>query len=239
MSDLADSLAIHYHQRTKYDPDTLATKHKPIDWAKQPSPFKEYKLGRAVDLKPYVGVNPVGDRPRDDDPNTLFWLRLSRFLYCCYGITARMATLAGPPVYLRAAPSAGGLYPAELYLISSGTSALPAGLYNYQVQTHSLLCFWEKDVSQALQRACFFHPALVATPLTLVATAIFYRSAWRYDDRAYRRIYLDTGHLLGNIELAGAIAGIFSLQKTIGLAHIASVNAAGNHVCRQHIGEHI
>jgi SagB-type dehydrogenase family enzyme len=38
-----------------------------------------------------------------------------------------------------------------------------------------------------------------------VTTAIFYRSAWRYEDRAYRRILLDTGHLLGNIELAGAI----------------------------------
>ncbi|NEO28545.1 MAG: SagB/ThcOx family dehydrogenase, partial [Kamptonema sp. SIO4C4] len=35
----------------------------------------------------------------------------------------------------------------------------------------------------------------------------YYRSAWRYEDRAYRRIFLDTGHLLGNIELAGAING--------------------------------
>jgi len=201
--DIADSLAIHYHQRTKYAPETLATKNKQIDWSKQPSPFKEYPLGRAIDLKPYAGDPAVPS----DAPPIVFWQRLSRFLYGCYGITARMATLVGPPVYLRAAPSAGGLYPAELYLVSSGTPELEAGLYNYQPQTHSLVHFWEADVSEALQAACFQHSALAATPLALVVTAIFYRSAWRYEDRAYRRIYLDTGHLLGNIELAGAIAG--------------------------------
>jgi SagB-type dehydrogenase family enzyme len=111
----------------------------------------------------------------------------------------------GEPIYLRAAPSAGGLYPAELYLISRGTPILPAGLYNYQPQTHSLLLFWESDVWNKLQEACFWHSALENTEIALVTTAIFYRSAWRYEDRAYRRIFLDTGHLLGNIELAGAV----------------------------------
>ena len=41
----------------------------------------------------------------------------------------------------------------------------------------------------------------------MVTTAVFYRSAWRYEDRAYRRIFLDTGHLLGNIELSACING--------------------------------
>ncbi|MDY7015726.1 MAG: SagB/ThcOx family dehydrogenase, partial [Cyanobacteriota bacterium] len=51
------------------------------------------------------------------------------------------------------------------------------------------------------------HPALKQTALTLVVSGIFYRSAWRYEDRAYRRIFLDTGHLLGNIELVAAMNG--------------------------------
>jgi SagB-type dehydrogenase family enzyme len=46
---------------------------------------------------------------------------------------------------------------------------------------------------------------LGSTDLAIVITAVFYRSAWRYEDRAYRRIFLDTGHLLGNIELASAL----------------------------------
>lgn len=113
--------------------------------------------------------------------------------------------MSGESVYLRAAPSAGGLYPAEVYLLSRGTSFLPAGLYSYQPQTHSLLRFWDSEVWAALQRACFGHQALQAAQLAIVTTAVFYRSAWRYQDRAYRRICLDTGHLLGNIELACAI----------------------------------
>ena len=65
--------------------------------------------------------------------------------------------------------------------------------------------YWESDVWQSLQEACFWHPAIENTQLAIVITGVFYRSAWRYEDRAYRRIFLDTGHLLGNIELAGAM----------------------------------
>jgi SagB-type dehydrogenase family enzyme len=82
---------------------------------------------------------------------------------------------------------------------------LPAGLYNYQVRTHSLWRFWHDHVWQGLQEACFWHPALEDTQLAVVLTSVFNRSAWRYGDRAYRRICLDAGHVLGNLELAGAL----------------------------------
>jgi len=133
-----------------------------------------------------------------------FWRRISRILGCSYGLTAKIATM-GSPLYLRSAPSAGGLYPAEVYLISRGTEFLPAGLYSYQGQSHSLLLFWESDVWTNLQSACFWNPVLENTDIAVVTSAIFYRSAWRYEDRAYRRIFLDTGHLLGNIELSASI----------------------------------
>jgi SagB-type dehydrogenase family enzyme len=118
-----------------------------------------------------------------------------------------MIPTTGQPHYLRSAPSAGGLYPAEIYVVSHGTSLLPLGLYNYQAKDHSLVRFWDSDVWQKLQNATFEHPACNQTDLILVITAVLYRSAWRYQDRAYRRIFLDTGHLLGNIELACAISG--------------------------------
>jgi SagB-type dehydrogenase family enzyme len=66
--------------------------------------------------------------------------------------------------------------------------------------------YWDDHCWQALQEACFWHPSLDNTQIALVVTGVFYRSAWRYQDRAYRRIFLDTGHLLGNIELASALA---------------------------------
>lgn len=40
----------------------------------------------------------------------------------------------------------------------------------------------------------------------MVVSAVFQRSAWRYQDRAYRRVFLDSGHLLGNLELAGTLS---------------------------------
>ncbi|MFB2978257.1 SagB/ThcOx family dehydrogenase [Microseira sp. BLCC-F43] len=203
MAQLRESIAQHYHERTKYDPETISTKSQGLDWSKQPSPFKEYKFGTTFDLKPYLKDTLESKNPSDTHR---WWRRLSRLLFCSYGLTARVPTMFAEPLYLRSAPSAGGLYPAEVYLISRGTPLLPPGLYNYQSKTHSLIHFWEDSVWTALQEACFWHPVLEATQLTLVTTAIFYRSAWRYQDRAYRRIFLDTGHLLGNIELAGAIA---------------------------------
>lgn len=49
--------------------------------------------------------------------------------------------------------------------------------------------YWESDVWQTLQAACFWHPSLENTQLAIIVTAVFYRSAWRYEDRAYRRIF--------------------------------------------------
>ncbi|MEL7143985.1 MAG: SagB/ThcOx family dehydrogenase [Cyanobacteria bacterium J06554_3] len=202
MADI--SIAQHYHQRTKYDPETLANKRRGpsggLDWSLQPLPYKDYKLGQTVDLKPYLEKASA----RIDD-EWRWWQRLSRLLIDSYGLTAKVMTFSGTPMYLRSAPSAGGLYPAEIYLVSRGTSLLPAGLYNYQVRTHSLLRYWDDHPWQGLQAACFWHPALETTQLALVVSAVFQRSAWRYQDRAYRRVFLDSGHLLGNLEVAGTL----------------------------------
>ncbi len=198
------SIAQHYHQRTKYDPQTLAAKSQGpsggLDWSKQPLPYKNYKLGHSVDLKPYLEKAPAGA-----DEEWRWWQRISRLLIDSYGLTAKVMTGSGEPLYLRSAPSAGGLYPAEIYLISRGTSLLPAGLYNYQVRSHTLLRFWDDHPWQALQAGCFWHPSLETTQLALVVTSVFQRSAWRYQDRAYRRVFLDAGHLLGNLEVAGTL----------------------------------
>jgi SagB-type dehydrogenase family enzyme len=205
MSNLNTSIAQHYHERTKYAPETLAANNRGLDWNAQPLPYKEYKLGKVYDLKVYLNEEIQVEQ---DGLLTSGWQRLSHLLFCSYGLTARVPTMTGESIYLRAAPSAGGLYPAEVYLISGGTPILPAGLYNYQPQSHALIHFWEDNgVWDALIAGCMGNPVIEQTRLAIATTAIFYRSAWRYQDRAYRRICLDTGHLLGNIELACALNG--------------------------------
>ncbi|MEO0540668.1 MAG: SagB/ThcOx family dehydrogenase [Cyanobacteria bacterium P01_A01_bin.105] len=211
MTQAPVSIAQYYHQRTKYDPETIAQTGKALDWSQQPVPYKTYPLGAEIDLKPFLkGEATSGEAASGGGPGQLtpeedtWWRRLSHFLVSSYGLTAKVMT-PGEPVYLRASPSAGGLYPAEVYLISRGTSLVPAGLYNYQARSHSLLRFWEDYPWPALQAACFWHPALENIQLALVVTGVFQRSVWRYQARAYRRILLDSGHLLGNLVLAGSL----------------------------------
>ncbi|MEM1425875.1 MAG: SagB/ThcOx family dehydrogenase, partial [Cyanobacteria bacterium P01_H01_bin.130] len=178
-----------------------------LNWEQQPSNYKHYPGGVTYDLRPYLSPSPppIPEAAAPGDP--VLWARLSRLLRGVYGMTARV------PQYnlmLRSAPSAGGLYPAEVYVLSRGTLELPAGIYNYQVRSHGLVrCDEEPGFAaegwQQLREACFWHPALDDTQLAIVTTAVFFRSVWRYEDRAYRRICLDTGHVLGNLELAAAI----------------------------------
>ena len=79
MPDLSNSIATHYHQRTKYDPQTIASKNKGLDWSKQPIPFKIYKIGKSYDLTPYLSEK------LPDVPEALQWRRLSRLFGCSYG----------------------------------------------------------------------------------------------------------------------------------------------------------
>ncbi|MBD2102089.1 SagB/ThcOx family dehydrogenase [Leptolyngbya sp. FACHB-261] len=204
------SISLHYHERTKYSPESIAANARSLDWNTQPAPFKDYPIGKILDLKPYLRAEVASaNRPTS---HFQWWQRLSQLLYLSYGATAVLRYAGGGVMYLRASPSAGGLYPAEVYLLSrglwlDGQEVLGPGLYNYQVPTHSLVHFWEDSIWPQLQAGCCFHPALETTQLALATTAVFHRSAWRYEDRAYRRVFLDTGHLLGSIELACAING--------------------------------
>jgi SagB-type dehydrogenase family enzyme len=198
------SIAEHFHDRTKYTPQSVANVSGAMQ-GPQPEPFKTYRVGTEIDLKPYLDEHKVSAQATVEERA---WARLSHFLINVYGLTAQVKTVDGQFFYLRSAPSAGGLYPAEVYLVSRGNYLLPAGLYNYQARTHSLWRYWDDHVWQGLQEGCFWHPALEATQLAMVVTGVFYRSAWRYQDRAYRRICLDTGHLLGNLELAGTLVDV-------------------------------
>lgn len=208
MTNLALSVAQRYHERTKYDPDSLAQQGHSLDWDQQPAVFKDYKIGASLDLKPFLNADEVPASSADAGLagcHPALLARLSRLLLCSYGLTQKILTANGP-LYLRAAPSAGGLYPAEIYLISSGLGGMAAGIYSYQPQTHSLVRFWDEDRWPQLREACLWHPSLENTHLALVCTTLFERSAWRYRARAYRRVCLDTGHLLGNLTLAASLA---------------------------------
>nr|MBA3684883.1 SagB/ThcOx family dehydrogenase [Planctomycetota bacterium] len=197
------SVALAYHQATKYDPESI-NQHPGLDWATQPLSYKMYHSALAVEMADLLPIdpNPFTGEPRtgpDEDIEGPSLLAVSHWLYFTYGVTAAIANQPRP-LYLRAAPSAGGLYPAELYLVvRSGVPGLDPGLYGYDPLKHRLVPLAPgEDAGAGLDAACYGDAAVKAAPLALIVTGVFARSAWRYRERAYRRILLDSGHVIGN-----------------------------------------
>lgn len=205
------SYAEYYHDQTKYTPEGIASSQHRLDLDKQPSVFKEYPNKKTIDISYLLPIerNPFSDTgikpPNDFTEVDKSLAELSKLLYFSNGITA-ILPYADKPFYMRSSPSAGGLYPTEIYVLASGYKGLEDGIYNYQAQKHGLVLIQKNDVKSKLLEATFNHPEVESGNLFLILTGVFFRSSWRYQDRAYRRICLDTGHILGNIDLVSFLS---------------------------------
>lgn len=198
------SLAEEYHRLTKYSDKTLKTSHS-LDWSRQPRPFKEIVSQRKVSLRPWLPFShdPFTGEPLAPPPPPLGGgiglLEISRLLFHGYGVTGIMRYEQGGGQALRASPSAGALYPTEVYVAVRDVPELEAGLYNYQPHTHELVPLWDGDHLADLQQACNGSAAFQGARVCLLLTGIWWRSGWRYQERGYRRVLLDTGHVLANL----------------------------------------
>ncbi|MDF1703074.1 MAG: SagB/ThcOx family dehydrogenase, partial [Planctomycetota bacterium] len=191
------SLSERYQHATKYTPTSI--KGLPgLDFSRQPSPFKTWHQARRVLLA------------RDGEPSSAGPLdagRLGRLLHHTYGVTL-VREAPGMSLHYRAAPSAGGLYPTELFVAVQGVEGIPDGLFAYDAREHALVVCWEGRFGADLAHATFDHPALASARAVLIGTGVYGRSAWRYGDRAYRRVLLDAGHVFGNAAVAARAEGL-------------------------------
>lgn len=200
-----------YHELTKYDPQTI-DRLGSVRWTEQPSPYKEIAGQESIDLKPYLGflrdTDParwieLGLRP-GGDPDLAMLARISWF---AAGINAMIPAL-GRPVYLRATPSAGGLYPTELYWAVWDLPGIEPGLYLFHPLQMALVPVWRGDFRRDVASIFGHHPSVEPSRAVAIATTLFARGAWRYKERAYRRMLLDAGHLLGNLAEAAVAEGL-------------------------------
>lgn len=199
-----------YQESTKYRRDAMPMRWLEISSA--PPLYKTYpNPARIVSLpeperKGGMGLWDALRRRRSKrryadklmDMNTL-----SQLLWATQGVTARMGAHL-----LRATPSAGALYPIETYLVVNRVETLEPGVYHYQVPNAYLELLSQGDYSRRIAAAALNQPMAAQAALVFVWTAYVGRCKWKYDERAYRYIYLDAGHACENLYLACTALGL-------------------------------
>ena len=198
-------IAADYHEKTSYDRSSMGGHY--LDWRNQPNVFKTYdglktiSMSRGMPLPRKDLFSLYADLPENGANHFAFDLELlSKILLLTCTVT-RKSRHPGGSFYFRSAASAGALYPTEIYLHASGVKDLKDGLYHFSIREHGLVKLRDGDLSGAMKRVTKARKT-ENCPLTIFLTAIFFRSVWKYRNRAYRYHLLDTGHVLANLELS-------------------------------------
>lgn len=112
--------------------------------------------------------------------------------------------------FKRAAPSAGALYPMDIYVVSGNKSVLnlEAGVYHYRPGPHEISGVTAGDFRSELAQAALFQTWIAAAPVNFVITAEYSRTTVKYGDRGIRYAMIEAGHIGQNIFLAAASLGI-------------------------------
>jgi SagB-type dehydrogenase family enzyme len=135
---------------------------------------------------------------------------LANILQLSYGITGKHELSPGTSQYLRAVPSAGGLYPLELYLMVQRVEGLPPGLYHYRVAHHALEQLEAGDQTARLLRSEEEWGMSAQVAFNLVIAAVFSRTTVKYRDRGYRFALLEAGAVSAHATLVGECQNIGS-----------------------------
>lgn len=104
---------------------------------------------------------------------------------------------------LRTAPSAGALYPLEIYVATS------EGLFHYDPRRHELQTRSAADLRPLLSRAALEQEAVREAPAVFVIAAVYQRTAQKYGPaRAPRYVHMEAGHVAQNLLLQAVALGL-------------------------------
>lgn len=173
------------------------------DWGQRPSRYKTHPDVPRIDLPDPEGFHGLTvdealstrRSVRDYDGLPIGLDDLSRLLYAAQGITDERREF-------RAAPSAGALYPIELYPVVHTVADLASGIYHYAPRTHELEALREGNFRGEVTEAGLHQGFLGQSAVTFLLTAVFQRTRWKYRERAYRYILLEAGHIAQNLYLS-------------------------------------
>ncbi len=104
----------------------------------------------------------------------------------------------------RTVPSAGALYPIELYLLSGDVTGLETGLYRYRVIGHDLVELSRQDLRAELADAALGQDQVKVAPAVIAIAGAVARTASKYGQRATRYVLMEVGSAAQNIHLQAA-----------------------------------
>ena len=127
---------------------------------------------------------------------------VSRALFAAQGITRRGR--------FRTVPSAGALYPLEVYLVAGSVQGLRDGVYRYEPRGHELDRVVEGDRRRELARECYGQMWIAEAQTVLVICAVFERVTGKYGQRGVRYVHIEAGCAAQNVSLQGYASGLGS-----------------------------
>lgn len=137
---------------------------------------------------------------------------LGQLLWAAQGVTSHEN--------FRTTPSAGALYPINVYAAVGNVNGLEQGVYKYRPLTHDLVETGNVDKRDALCRAALVQTAIRQAPVVIVLTANFEKTTVKYGRRGFRYVLMEAGHAAQNIclqatalRLGSVVIGAFSDAK--------------------------
>lgn len=125
---------------------------------------------------------------------------VSQLLWAAQGITNTSGH--------RTAPSAGALYPLEVYIVVGNVEDLDPGIYHYLPGSHELELIAKGDVRDKLADAALSQSSVREGAVSIVITAIYERTTGKYGERGIRYVHIEVGHAAQNICLQATAMGL-------------------------------
>lgn len=206
-----ETIGERFHRETKHTwgqilKDLLTP--KPV----KPPDFKEYPDKPKIklpspDFKGITFEDALIKRRsiREYSKKAISMKELSQLLFSAQGVTGKIYG-----TYLRTAPSAGALYPFEVYIVANNIEKLKQGIYHYCIRDHAIVLIKEGDFRRELLKASIDQEMVRDAGVVFLLSAIFDRVRSKYGERGYRYVYMEAGHISQNLYLQATSLGLGS-----------------------------
>jgi SagB-type dehydrogenase family enzyme len=212
-----------YHEATKHSWQSVRGGGHVLDWEIKPFPYKVYPDAPALPLPREIptpvrpAVEAVGQVTAAAGREGLDLPQLATLLFFAAGLTKKKVYPGGEAIHFRAAASTGALYEVEVYAVAGPGLDLEPGIYHFCPGDFTLRRLRSGDYRERLAEAASEPARVRGAPATVILSALYWRNTWKYQARAFRHFFWDSGTLLANL-LATAVALEMPARVLLGFA---------------------